>query len=920
MHTRRLALTGIVGLAMFFGAWLAAESLAGLARSDAIAVAAAIDAVVFGALIALATQGRANRSSVRALTTAEVIGQLRTSVTRSTAEQVQALTDRGLLAVPWTVRSAKSTATGASHSGHDEDDALGRFVAEGGRLIIIGGSQSGKTTLATRLVNLIAGHTDRLPVVFTLATWSPRRTRLMGWMLEVLQANYNLDTSDQLNAALTALQDGAVIPIFDGFDEIEASLRPEAAMAIRRFVRERPAVLTSVPLGNRPGLVTQALGEPKVISLRPVGVHEVGRYLRDAQAGEHDQWARISSHLADDRFSALGVALSSPLIAWLAKSVYAASDGTVVPRPDAIELLNRQAFPNSAAVEEYLLGGLVSAVFSRKLSSPDAPIPPAEEFRPLDAERWLRFLSSRARDRIIAFWEIRRYAPLYRLSLVLGIVAGAGIALIDRSLTVFAGLTYLAVVAGLAFGFGFACGYSAGRSRGPQDPTRIGFSGSSPEKPRKDGSLREHGLRALSWLSIVLLGYGTSLVTQFTLYDSLSPLLGLSARQWAAGLAFAVMAALTVSVIGGRIAASILRANPALDATTGARAADPLAAIRSDRRSGIGMFITATATLAAGFMVYYLAFLPSRTIWAVCLAPVGGTVATFFWNQWACYKAAHVWLAIRDYLPWRLTRFLRDCHDGGILRKNGNRFEFRHQRLQRALSRPASALVYRTGTAFEIRPGTAGLTLADVAHILIPGRGRDHTGFELNEGGHAGVDVACELYQTVTGTRAGIIVCSGYKSPIDLAGAEWSPPEAPQEVFHGMPEADLMRQRLLELSIPRQAIAVERHSIDTVTNLLRSELEDHFGDSRPVAIVAQADHLHRILSVIAPRTLRRPYLGVVVPDADVGRRFAPAAATAVSRLILAGLPRSPAAAIAVATSRAGRLWGLARLIGVRQYP
>jgi hypothetical protein len=82
----------------------------------------------------------------------------------------------------------------------------------------------------------------------------------------------------------------------------------------------------------------------------------------------------------------------------------------------------------------------------------------------------------------------------------------------------------------------------------------------------------------------------------------------------------------------------------------------------------------------------------------------------------------------------------------------------------------------------------------------------------------------------------------------------------------GIPEADAMRHGLLALGVLPAEIRVERHSIDTVTNFVRSEWEDHFGDTRPVAIVAQRSHLGRMLRIIAPRTLRRDYLGIVVPE------------------------------------------------------
>ncbi|MBB2941780.1 hypothetical protein FB565_001484 [Actinoplanes lutulentus] len=207
----------------------------------------------------------------------------------------------------------------------------------------------------------------------------------------------------------------------------------------------------------------------------------------------------------------------------------------------------------------------------------------------------------------------------------------------------------------------------------------------------------------------------------------------------------------------------------------------------------------------------------------------------------------------------------------------------------------------------EVLPGTPGLTLAEVRHVLVPGRGRNRDGTGLNLEGEARCRLAVEL------AVPGRIVCSGYKSPIDHKGRAWTSPEG--EVFQGIPEADLMRSWLLDAGVPPEVIGVERHSVDTVSNLLRSEHEGHFGGGQPVAIVAQRGHLSRILSVIAPRTLRRPYLGVVAPGEP---RESPLAAP-VSWLVGAALPRDARAAIAAVERRSRLLWRTAEHLGKRDY-
>src|SRR5262249_47152238 len=99
--------------------------------------------------------------------------------------------------------------------------------------------------------------------------------------------------------------------------------------------------------------------------------------------------------------------------------------------------------------------------------------------------------------------------------------------------------------------------------------------------------------------------------------------------------------------------------------------------------------------LAVGLSVYQLLWLPLRPAWAFALAPVGAGVAIFMWNEWICFKAAHMWLVFRDKLPWRLTPFLQLSHDRGLFRKNGNTFEFPHLRLQEGFSNEVAAIELR---------------------------------------------------------------------------------------------------------------------------------------------------------------------------------------------------------------------------------
>ena len=177
-------------------------------------------------------------------------------------------------------------------------------------------------------------------------------------------------------------------------------------------------------------------------------------------------------------------------------------------------------------------------------------------------------------------------------------------------------------------------------------------------------------------------------------------------------------------------------------------------------------------------------------------------------------------------------------------------------------------MLYYVQMAYEIMEGSPGLRLDEVAHVLLPGRGRNQTGDGLSKIGEQRTDYAADFYiDQLLSEINGVIVPTGYKTPRDKAGVLWMPEDS-NEQFRGIPEADCTKARLILRGIGASAIHVERHSIDTVTNFARSEAEGHFPDDRPTVIVAQGPQLERIIERIAPRTLRREFMGIVVPEVD----------------------------------------------------
>lgn len=202
--------------------------------------------------------------------------------------------------------------------------------------------------------------------------------------------------------------------------------------------------------------------------------------------------------------------------------------------------------------------------------------------------------------------------------------------------------------------------------------------------------------------------------------------------------------------------------------------------------------------------------------------------------------------------------------------------------------------------------GSPGVTLDDVAHVMLPGRYRSANGMGSSDLTIRRVDTGANLYiDNELATDGGVIVASGYKNPGDHVGEPWR--DALGEEFEGVPEAYSMRTRLLGYwSISDVGIRVDPHSIDTVTNFTNTQ--ELYPDERPVAIAAQAEHLARILEVIAPRTMRRPYVGLVVPELPTQPDKDGLGPRLVSRWVVRGITPETPNAPRIADARIRNVW------------
>lgn len=517
------------------------------------------------------------------------------------------------------------------------------------RAVVIGHPGAGKTTLAMLLVCQLLADRDTgepVPVLLNLSDWDPREEHLDAWLARRLTAYYPMLADRRRfgpDAARRLLDHELVLPVLDGLDEMAADLRQAAMEALtQRVVHAQPFVLTcrSVEYHN----LIEATGTPlirtAVVEIEPVTAAQAADYLPDGRIDGARRWAPVTAQLKSNPRGTLAQALSTPLMAYLARTMYSS------PRTDPAVLTS---FTDPAAVEEHLLRGYLPAVYAPRTTADDADRRRPHRHSPEQAMRWLTFLARHLQaNRIhnLAWWrlvdavpeaEAARDVRRYRLVAIV---------------LVYADLLRLMVVAGES---------SAERVLRPQPIRRL-----------QPGKLA-HGV-----LFGLLMGSGIGLSNWFV-FDLLrfpsAAAIGLSA-----GLFVGV--AVLFGVWQGHLdftSDKVREDVPLLD---------PRSALREDRISFLIVTLVSGLTCGAMFSLMFslgtglAAGATAGLVFGCAFGPRLG-----LGGGWLNLAAARISIAVRGCLPWRLMRFLDDAYRRGVLRQVGAKYQFRHARLQDYLAR-----------------------------------------------------------------------------------------------------------------------------------------------------------------------------------------------------------------------------------------
>ncbi|MCW6007814.1 NACHT domain-containing protein [Micromonospora sp. CPCC 205371] len=505
-----------------------------------------------------------------------------------------------------------------------------------GRLAIVGGAGSGKTTLALMLIQgLLRSRTatdEPVPFLVKISSWDPHTELLEAWLGQQLVERFPvLRLSPHDAAGLVA--DGRVLPVLDGLDELPAK---QHAAALARLTHSRlgrrPYVLTCRPEVLAASVdVGASLPNLAVIELRPVSAPAIAAYLRRHADGV-ERWEPVLAELDEHPAGLLARTLSAP---WVA---YAARIGYANPSTDPSQLLDAKRFPSAEALEAHLLDSWLDGLISRTGAHPGSA-----SFEPAATKRWLAWLAAHllsTGSRQFAWWNLWD-TLMFRLLTRFPPTAAL---LRAMTSTVPPGQRELAI-------------------------REVALATAQEHPPRR---LARPRLRRAFMAVGAALAAGSALAAALW---SLAPAPA-SARASQATLAVAF------AVLGGLLGLSIVATAPVKPTGT---LSDQ---IRRDRAVAAARASVAALLAYAAAGMGLLSEGTAVRVWAASAAVAAVTFAAVMVavSEWGRFGVARALLASRGRLPWSLVAFIEYAEAIGVLRATGGGYEFRHASLQDLLA------------------------------------------------------------------------------------------------------------------------------------------------------------------------------------------------------------------------------------------
>ncbi|MEE1783000.1 hypothetical protein PUR71_08735 [Streptomyces sp. SP17BM10] len=567
------------------------------------------------------------------------------------------------------------------------------------RLIVTGPGGAGKSSLAVLLVLALLRKRkpgEPVPVLLSLSDWVPgQKESLDDWVIRRIREDYGeLSARPGESRARQLVDEGRIVPVLDGLDELMPLPRTETLIAIDRWRAsvDAPLVLLSRPEAfNAVSSTGSELRNLPVIRAHPMTPEAARDYLADKCA---DTQRPLWAELFKDPNGPVATALSSPLMVWLATKVYA--DGSRDPR----ELLDHAG--QREDVERHLLDELLPALYTQGPAPASVPHPVRryEVERARTHHRFLARQSVRGRTQDIAWWQLR--------------------AVLTDPL-VWGGVVMVAVTLfGSAMSYGETALFSLVRHFAPETPFTT--------------TVR----------TITSVALAAAVLTVTTRAGARQFFAGIEARprRLAGPRRQAVMATLTVAPVlaelvapTNRLATIVVLLPLAFSSVVLTRpveyetATRPRALLKNERRIAITEAGFVGSAAAGAFAASSRPLLSLGMFLASFACSALACLAMSRWGRWA---ATRFELAVRGCLPWDAMTFLEDARRLGMLRRTGGIYQYRHAELRGRLAGagpeqadpgtepPAPVLVRSTGSQGRaLRRGMAAMMAPNIALVLV---------------------------------------------------------------------------------------------------------------------------------------------------------------------------------------------------------
>jgi WD40 repeat protein len=580
-----------------------------------------------------------------------------------------------------------------------------------GRLVVLGEPGAGKSVLVLMLtVGLIESRAagSAVPVLVSVSSWDPIQEDLDDWLVASLAATYY---NGERTVPLELLRSGLLLPVLDGVDEIPETSRRAVVQGIHKVIRDdRPIVLTcrsteyrELILGGSP-----ALSSAPAIEVDPIAPADLAHFLGRQQWPAGVDWQPVLADLEARPDGPVALALSTPLSVSLAVLVYQ----RLAVRP--VELLEPARFASRFSIDDHLAALAAPAAYA---VGPDAS--PRDVRQAARARTHLAYLAKSLhseQERDLAWWRIaNRSMPSWAVptlgmggGLLLALAVAAGIGRLDPDVPF---VVTLCVAGGVGLLFAILT-ITVWFIAGDLSPQRLSWrlAGSG-------GRWRQGFLTGM--LAVAIPGVPVVIVVALTigLTGSWSLRYLLSFCQLLGGIAGGA------AVLGAAVAIQRWLSGGQDRAVS----ADPLVTIRDDRRyamvcvlaAGLVVGVLGAPAVIGGMWLAAVLFgaltdtagwpgvpgggrlLEARfddvaqryfesgpvRIGALAVLPAVLVMAvTLLTHAWPRYVVTSLFLAVRRQLPVRLTQFLADAQDRGLLRRSGVMYQFRHARLQEQLA------------------------------------------------------------------------------------------------------------------------------------------------------------------------------------------------------------------------------------------